>query len=439
MIIDNVLPHGILHKLRAAARLFHEMRDFQARVALCNKLNLRFWSRVHVWVMRYRSTIGRRQRVVAVVGSLGKTTTTRAIMTALYGRAPEWIHRADNCFSLVGINLLRQGPWKRLAVLEVGIGWPGQMGTYAAMLRPDLVVLTALATDHQVNFGGTEKLWQEKALMIRGLRDGGTAIINGDDSNVRRVVRELAVRTISYGFSEGCDISGRGITISPGGTAFTLIAEGQSWPVHSRLVGRESVRALLAAVAAGRMAGLDFSTLLARLSRLMPTPGRMQPIPLSNGAVAICDDFKSSVESIHAALDVLGQMQTVNRRVVVLGDIYHPPRPRVARYVAVGRHAGSVADHVVLVGRRVGLYRVGLADTGCPVDVASSVVEAAALLREQLRPGDVMLIKGRGEQKLARIALILAGRDVRCRRVFCTYDNVLCAVCPQLSDVRGSI
>lgn len=427
----------ILHKFRAAARLFHEMRDFQARVALCNKLNFQFWSKVHVWVMRYRSTIGRRQRVVVVVGSLGKTTTTRAIMTALHGHAPEWIHRADNCFALVGINLLRQGPWKRFAVLEVGIGWPGQMGTYAAMLRPDLVVLTALATDHQVNFDGTEKLWQEKALMIRGLRDGGAAIINGDDENVRRVVRELATHTISYGFSEGCDISARGIAVSPNGTAFTLIAEGQSWPVRSQLVGRESVRALLAAVAAGRMAGLDFGTLLARLSRLPPTPGRMQPVPLANGAVAICDDFKASVESIHAALDVLGQMQTVNRRIVVLGEIYHPPRPRVARYVAVGRQAASVADRVVLVGRRTGLYRLGLADAGCPVDVASSVVEAAALLREQLRPGDVVLIKGRGEQKLARIALMLAGRDVRCRRAFCTYDNVLCAVCPQLSDARG--
>lgn len=427
----------ILGKLRGAARLFHEMRDFQKRVALGNRLNFRFWSKVHVWVMRYRSTIGKRQRVVVVIGSLGKTTTTRAIMTALHGRAPEWIHRADNCFALVGINLLRQGPWKRLAVLEVGIGWPGQMGTYAAMLRPDLVVLTALATDHQVNFGGTEKLWQEKALMIRGLRHGGSAIINGDDPNVRRIVREMAVRTISYGFSEDCDISASGIAVSPGGTAFTLIAEGQSWPVRSQLVGREAVRALLAAVAAGRMAGLDFGVLLARLSGLLPTPGRMQPIPLANGAVAICDDFKASVESIHAALDVLGQMQSVNRRIVVLGDIYHPPRPRVARYVAVGRQVGSVADRVVLVGRRVGLYRVGLADAGCHVDVASSVVEAAALLREQLRPGDVVLIKGRGEQKLARIALMLTGRDVRCRRAFCTYDNVRCEACPQLSDARS--
>jgi UDP-N-acetylmuramoyl-tripeptide--D-alanyl-D-alanine ligase len=164
----------------------------------------------------------------------------------------------------------------------------------------------------------------------------------------------------------------------------------------------------------------------------------MQPIPLINGAVAICDDFKASVESVHAALDVLGQMQNVNRRIVVLGDIYHPPRPRVARYAAVGRQAASVADRVVLVGRRAGLYRAELAKAGRPVDVASSVVEAAALLRAQLRPGDVVLIKGRGEQKLARIALMLAGRDVRCRRVFCTYDNVLCAVCPQLSDAGGA-
>jgi murE/murF fusion protein len=173
------------------------------------------------------------------------------------------------------------------------------------------------------------------------------------------------------------------------------------------------------------------------LESLTPTPGRMQPVTLLNGAVALCDDFKASFETVQAALEVLGQIRD-RRRVVVLGSLYRPPAPRVAKYEEVGIRLAQVADRVIVVGRRSRLYQKGWGDRlpEQAVTRVETVEEAATLLWSELRPTDVILIKGRGEQKLARIALALSGLEVGCRRTFCSFENILCQACPHLAPPK---
>jgi len=403
----------------------------------------------------YRTATRRRQRLVVVTGSVGKTTTTRATLAVLGGGSPRWVHAGDNCFGCLGRNLARQGmrtPW---VALEVGIGRRGQMEPYAAALRPDVVVITAVTSDHversrsawtpgekrsripflRLDCGepirSVTEVWEEKAAMVRALPQDALAILNGDDAAVLRMAPVTAARTVSYGLSPGCDYAARDIVLLPTGTRFTLVAEGAAVPVAAGLVGRDAVRALLAAAAVGRAAGLDLQTIVRRLEAVAPTPSRMQPIRLASGAIAICDDFKAGGETVHAALGNFAAIEA-RRRIAVLGAIFAPHPPVREKYAAAGRLVAASADRIVLVGRRAQLYRRGFdaLRPGVPVQAAASVDEAVALLGEDVGPGDVLLIKGMGGQKLSRIALRLAGDPVDCPLTHCKLDNTVCQECP---------
>lgn len=415
------------------------LEDFSKRVELHAALNGFGWDVTETAATWYRAATRGHQQVVVVIGSLGKTTTARAAMNVLTGCTPGWIHASDNCFSLIGLNLMRQGPRARFAVVEAGIGSRGQMARYAAALQPDMAVVTAIATDHLHRLGGAERLWQEKSLMVRALPATGVAILNGDDAAVMRMAEVTPARIVTFGLTRGCDVSADVLEISATGTRFVLRAEGEAWPVRSRLIGRNAIRAQVAAAAAGRAAGKSFREIVDALENQEPTPGRMQPVLLTSGATALCDDFKGSFETFNAALEVLREMKA-RRRVVVLGSLYRPPPPRLARYESIARHVAEVADRVILVGSRARLFSLGWqglldADT---VHLAASVGEVTELLRGELRAGDVVLLKGRGEQKLSRIALALSNKDVRCGLEFCRFENVLCQECPNLSTANAA-
>ncbi len=399
-------------------------------------LNYYSWGLIAPFVACYRQVTRSRQRLVLITGSVGKTTTTRATSALLLGHTPAWIHEGDNCFGAAGWNLIRQGARTPCVPLEIGIGTPGQMDRYAWVFRPDMVIMTAIASDHVRRFHrGGKELWQEKAVIVRALRRDGLAILNGDDPVVMRMATLTKARVVTFGLSPDCDFRAEQLEIRPTGTRFLLCAQGMSVEVHSQLVGRDAVRSLVAAVAAGRALGTSLELLRTKLESLSPTPGRMQPIRLSSGATAICDDFKAGFETVQSALRTLAEMKAP-RKIVVLGSLYRPQWPRGDKYTQLGMQVAAFADRIVLVGKRARLYRRGFTNLppGVQVDEVQTIDEAVTLLRSELQAQDVVLIKGRGEEKLARIALELSGAQVHCKIAFCKLENILCQVCPYLSQ-----
>src|SRR5262245_23064639 len=109
----------------------------------------------------YRRSLARRTRVVAVAGSFGKTTTTRAVMAAL-GRDPRSA-RAGNAKCFLVLGLFRIRPGQRHAVIEIGISGPDQMPSYARVVRPDVAVVTAIGSEHNRSLGTLERTRHEKA------------------------------------------------------------------------------------------------------------------------------------------------------------------------------------------------------------------------------------------------------------------------------------
>jgi UDP-N-acetylmuramoyl-tripeptide--D-alanyl-D-alanine ligase len=244
-------------------------------------------------------------------------------VAAALGRDPDALK--ENYFSFVAAALLSIRPRDRHAVVEIGIDRIGQMTRYARLARPNIAVVTSVGSEHNRSLPNLAVTRAEKAAMVRALEPSGLAVLNGDDPNVRwmRTQTRAAVRT--FGFDEGNDVWASDVAIDwPYGTRFTLHANGEVRRARVQLLARHMVYSVLAAVTVALAEGFSLDSVLPAIEALLPTPGRLEPVPLSNGAFLLRDDFKSTLETIETALAVLAEIPA-ERRIVVLGDVEEPP------------------------------------------------------------------------------------------------------------------
>jgi UDP-N-acetylmuramoyl-tripeptide--D-alanyl-D-alanine ligase len=403
----------------------------------------RAWPLMSRVASAYRLSLARKARIIAVVGTFGKTTTTRAVLAALGGN-PD-VHTGFNASSHLASAVLRIGPGQRHAVVEVGIARRGEMAPYARLLRPDVAVVTSIGSEHNPWLGTLEATRAEKAVMVRALPPSGLAVLNGDDPHVRWMQGETGARVRTFGFGEGSHVRAAEAALDwPRGTVFRLNAGGQTRRVRIRLLGRHQVYAILAALTVALEEGFDLDCALEALEALRPTQGRLEVLRLENGALLLRDDYKASLETIDAALDVLAEVPA-RRRILVLGEIDDPPGSSRLSYQRLGERVGRIATRAMIIGtgESFQLYLAGARRAGLGADTlvhaGTSVQWATDLLRRELMPGDVILIKGRWGQRLDRVALALAGRHVVCDITSCSVRWTRCERCPMLERGWGGL
>ncbi|MBL9131238.1 MAG: hypothetical protein JNG86_08570 [Verrucomicrobiaceae bacterium] len=385
----------------------------------------------------YRRLLARRMRIVTIVGSVGKTTTRSAVATAL--GVPHRHGDARNAWSEVVWTLFEVPLSAPRAVLEVGIAKPGQMRWYARMLRPQIAVVTAIASDHNRSLPSLEVTRTEKADMVRALAADGLAVLNGDDANVLWMRTQTRARVVTVGFGADNDVRAEDWAVEwPRGSRFTVRIGARSWAVRTRFIGRHHVFPFLAALAVADAEGVDMEAAVAALSALEPVAGRMDVIPLASGAWILADDFKAPQESYQAAFDTLESLAG-HRRLVVLGAVNEPAGGQSRLYRELGTRAGRVASRALLLGggkvrdaMAKAAVHAGMRAEDVTVSAEMNVLEAAAWLEKQLVAGDVLLVKGRTEQRLRRIVLKLRGRAVRCDIPVCNVNDLTCDQCPML-------
>ena len=394
----------------------------------------RLWPLLQRLAMIYRRTALRRTCLVVVIGSFGKTTTARAVSVALGGTDQDV--NSYNFKSSVAMAVLKTPPWRPFAVIEAGIDGVGQMIQYAKMIRPDVAVVTCIGSEHNRSLGSLQSTRKEKAKILTGLPPGGVVVLNGDDPNVRWMATQTQNRIITFGVGEMNEVRASHLTLNwPKGTQFKVHANGKTYEMSMKLLGRHMVYPILAAIATALAEGFPLEQILPPLQKFSSTPGRLEPIRLPNGALILRDDFKSSLETIHAALDLFSQIPA-KRRIVVLGEVSEPPGSQGPIYREIGERIASIASRAIFIGGNFQRYAAGVRRGGLPsssiMDAERSVLKAVELLREDLRPGDVVLIKGRDTQRLDRITLSLIGRKVCCDIDFCDTRAVRCETCPVL-------
>ena len=387
-----------------------------------------------------RRMSGRSHTLVAVTGSFGKTTTARAIRCAL--GLPVGPSAGPNAGPALARALLVQSFREPFSVFEVGVGRTGRIVRTSRAFRPSISVVTSIGSGHPL-LESIAVTRDEKFELVRHQVTGGTAVLNGDDPEVRWMIPRAPGRTVTFGFDEGNDIRVESTSLEwPHGMRVEMRVGTWAGSQRVPLFGAHMAYAIAAALAVAHVAGIDLDVAFARLTTLEPTRGRMQVVRLPQGAYLLRDEYKSAIETVNRALDFFSLIPAA-RRIVVLGEITEPPPPRDRQLDGVAERLAGMADRVIVLGPTTGAYVSGLKRAGMTmdriVDAGDSWRRAFDALKGTLREGDVVLLKGRHSERLERIALALEGRAVRCALVFCDSPLGRCDTCAMLERGWGSM
>ena len=374
----NPLPEdqGVLIEVESTARALADM----ARFALAQRPGL---------------------QVVAITGSLGKTTTKEVTASVL---AAKWhvLKTEGNLNSEIGLpmtvlNGLSPERALDVAVLEMAMYQPGDIRFLARLAHPRVGVVTAVQPVHLERMGTIERIQQAKQELVEELPTDGVAVLNGDDPLVSEMARASAARVVRYGVAESADVRAEHIE-SHGlqGVEFDLLrgGHGQRQRVHLPLLGAHSVQAALAAAAVALEHGLSLDEIADALEQLSPTL-RQLVVDGINGARILDDSYNASPESVLAALTLLGELPG-ERKFAVLGDMLELGSAEEGGHRRVGQRAASVADVVITFGQRARIIADEARRGGTHARVIEGTSHAAVveLLRAELRPGDDVLVKG---------------------------------------------
>jgi UDP-N-acetylmuramyl pentapeptide synthase len=384
----------------------------------------------------YRKYLLARTRFATVVGSLGKTTTRRAIAAAL--DCPNRNFSNLSYGSNLAVNLLRIRRHDRYAVIEAAISSPGQMEDRAKLIRPDLAVVTSIKSEHSRSFATLLDTREEKVKMVRALTERGIAILNGDDDNVRWMATQTRARVVTFGMNADNDIRATKIDFNGDGSSdLEIQVAGARYKFRNPLAGQHMVYPVLAAVAVAHVEKIEMTGVFPRLAKINPVIGRMEWMTLSNGIRILDDSFKSTRESIDAAFETLSKIPAT-RRIVVMGRIEETIGKERDSYRELGTRLAQFADLILCIGGgEVTSLRAAAVKSGMsPSSIkhpGSRIDGAREWLQSILRPGDVVLIKGASHQKLRRIALELLGKTVTCHAKRCDVIVCACDNCPLLN------
>ena len=357
----------------------------------------------------YRRTLARHQKVILVVGSFGKTTTTRAIQIAL-GISSDTTSKNYNYSGLIAWNFLRTPFRQPIVIIETGIKHPGQMARWVAPLKPDAVIVTCIGDEHIFSFGTRERIREEKAHAVRLLAPAGIAFLNGDDPNVRWMATQTSARIVWYGFDATNTYRGKSWDRNwPALSTLHYATPQDSGTLETEFIGRESCYALLAALATATEFGQALCTTATNLHGMSTTLGRLNRLRSPHGFWIIRDDFKSTLETIHLALDLARGLPT--RTILVLGGIDAPAGSHAQVYRDLASAISSAVDEVILVKGNwrddfSPEFRRQLQSTSRlgHFQKVNSLPTAIQAVLNRAQPDDVVLIKGRVGERLGRIA-----------------------------------
>lgn len=359
-------------------------------------------------------------RLLAVGGSAGKTTTTRAIAALLDVIGPGDVQSTPgNLNNDVGLpmTLLLLDEHHHLAVVEIGTSHRGEIARLAGVARPDAALVTLIAPEHAEGIGTLDDVADEEGDLLAALPPEGCAIGNGDDPRVTaQMERSPAARRILYGFGEGCTL--RALSREPLGLAGSRVRVawegGEPVDYEVPLPGEAGVLAALAALAAAR-ALLDVAAspgaLLEALGRVASVrDGRLAVETLADGTVLVDDSYNSNTGSARSSLRTARELadHLGRRLVLVLGEMREMGPLAAQEHDEVARAAVAAAPAALLaVNGEAERFARAAEAAGIPSVFLASGEEAVPAVLEAVRPGDVVLVKASRGVRLETVAAAL--------------------------------
>ena len=351
--------------------------------------------------------------VIAVTGSVGKTTTKDALNTALSacGETHASVSSFNNQWG-VPLTLARFSRTAQFGVFEVGMNHAGEIETLIDMVRPHTAIITAIAESHLGHFASLDDIARAKAEIFTGVVEDGVAIINHDTEYfdlLQGAAREQGIADIrSFGEKGGSDIMLKRVNLHDTCSCVTADVSGQEVTYKLGAPGRHVVMNSLAVLAACEAAGADLAKCALALARIAPPSGRgVRHFLNADGfeVTVIDESYNANPASMRAALEMLGASQPSGRgrRIAVLGDMLElgEHSDRLHGELADPVQAAEV-DQVFACGPAMKLLwqKLPAAVRGAH---APSSQDLIAPLLEAIQANDVIMIKGSLGSRMAPV------------------------------------
>ena len=402
---------------------------------------------------KYRPTI------VAVTGSVGKTSTKDAIYAVLakqfYTRKSEKSFNSDIGIPLAilgcpngwydyrvwlsniaeGMRLIiTKNNYPKWLVLEVGADRPGDIKKVAKWLSPDVVVVTRFADVpvHVEFFPSPEALVREKTYLVEALKQEGLLVLNHDDKQSAALKEKTRARVITFGFDEGARIrasneeifykinkegqtSDIGIEV-PEGITFKVSYVGSTVPVKlTGAFGMQHIYAVLAGFAIGVVYGINMVAITEALIEFVLPQGRLRRIDGQKGSIILDDSYNASPIATEAALSTLAKIRKSvgARKIAVLGDMLELGKYSTKEHASIGEQASKIADILIVVGVRAKTIAESAVSAGMSAHAVHKFEtsrEAGAFLASVIGSGDIILVKGSQSMRMEQVVLMLMER-----------------------------
>lgn len=356
--------------------------------------------------------------VVGITGSAGKTATKD--LTAAAVGAARRVHASPGSFNNeagVPLTLLGAAPDTEVVVAEMGARFEGNIADLAAFSHPSVGVITNIGLAHAGNLGGVEGIARVKGELVEALAPDGLAVLNDDCPWVDDLVARTRARVLRVGSGERADV--RCVVATLDDELRPTVEVRTPWgSATTRLALRGAHQALNAgmAVAVAGALGVPVDAATAALASAGPAAQRMELLHGSGGVTILDDAYNSSPTAAAAAVRSLAALATDGRRIAVIGDMLELGEHAEPEHEALGELAAEVGlDLVVAVGAHGAAVARGAGPAVTAITVAGPV-EAADVVGSEVRPGDVVLVKGSRAVGLEAVVDALGGERARSGR-----------------------
>ncbi len=359
-------------------------------------------------------------QVIAVTGSVGKTSTKEALRGVLgaQGKAHVSVASFNNHWG-VPLSLARCPADARFAVFEIGMNHAGEITPLVKMVRPHVAIITTVEPVHLEFFSGVEAIADAKAEIFEGVEPDGAVVLNRDNAHfarLRKRAKKLGIaKIVSFGADEKADARLLDVALHPAGSAVHAEILGSELTYKLVMPGRHMAMNSLAVLAAASLAGADLALAGLALSKAQPAAGRgvrRALIAPGGEAILIDESYNANPASMAAALGVLGGagVGPQGRRIAVLGDMLElgPKSADLHRDLAKAIDANAV-DTIFCCGPLMRNLWNALS-SGRRGGYAENSVALESQVTAAIRAGDVVMVKGSLGSRMKVIVAALTKR-----------------------------
>jgi len=394
--------------------------------------------------------------IIAITGSVGKTSTKEAIFAVLKNHFGEkrirrnqrnynneigvpltifgletggrsilrWIPRFAKIFWM----LVFRTSYPDFLVLEMGADRPGDINYLTNFVKPRVSVITAVGEIpvHVEFYKGPDQVAEEKKNLIKCLDKDDVAVLNNDDERVKKMREGIGAEVMTYGIREKSDIMATNYDLKIGNNGnaaelnFKLDFKGSSVPAKLiNVLGVQNLYSALAGAAVGIIFGINLVEISEALKKLRPLPGRMSLLKGVKNTLIVDDSYNASLLAMEAGLESLKIFENNppagrhGRKVLALGDMLEIGEYAQEAHERIGRKAAGIADLIFVVGNRAKFISEAAKKEGFPADKIfefDTADQAGLAMQKELKGGDIVFIKGSRAMKMEKVVEELLAR-----------------------------